>query len=103
MARSQITMSRGRPFWFATDVVENVIPVQLIAIFPKMWEDFHVLVEWRSGSAGALQAQGRGFKSLLDHHDNKSRSAAVLLLTCFTFRAVLPHDFAAHPANPGPL
>ena len=26
------------------------------------------MVEWRSGSAGALQAQGRGFKSLLDHH-----------------------------------
>ena len=29
------------------------------------------MVEWRSGSAGALQAQGRGFKSLLDHHESK--------------------------------
>ena len=28
------------------------------------------MVEWRSGSAGALQAQGRGFKSLLDHHES---------------------------------
>ena len=28
------------------------------------------MVEWRSGSAGALQAQGRGFKSLLDHQKN---------------------------------
>lgn len=27
-------------------------------------------VAWRSGSAGALQAQGRGFKSLRDHHEN---------------------------------
>lgn len=27
-------------------------------------------VAWRSGSAGALQAQGRGFKSLRDHHRN---------------------------------
>ena len=26
-------------------------------------------VGWRSGSAGALQAQGRGFKSLTDHHE----------------------------------
>ncbi len=26
------------------------------------------MVGWRSGSAGALQAQGRGFKSLTDHH-----------------------------------
>lgn len=24
--------------------------------------------DWRSGSAGALQAQGRGFKSLIAHH-----------------------------------
>ncbi len=32
------------------------------------------MVEWRSGSAGALQAQGRGFKSLLDHHKELRRT-----------------------------
>lgn len=26
------------------------------------------MLEWRSGSAVALQANGRGFKSLLEHH-----------------------------------
>ena len=43
-----------------------------IARFRKVWETIqHFMVEWRSGSAGALQAQGRGFKSLLDHHESK--------------------------------
>ena len=36
-----------------------------------------ISVGWRSGSAGALQAQGRGFKSLTDHHKNQAR--AILL------------------------
>lgn len=36
--------------------------------------------DWRSGSAGALQAQGRGFKSLIAHHMN-SRAEA----DCFGF------------------
>ena len=31
-------------------------------------------VAWRSGSAGALQAQGRGFKSLRDHHSKKRKT-----------------------------
>ena len=46
---------------------KSAFPVQWIADFPNMWEDCTRSVEWRSGSAGALQAQGRGFKSLLDH------------------------------------
>ena len=28
----------------------------------------HFTGDWRSGSAGALQALGRGFKSLIAHH-----------------------------------
>ena len=31
-------------------------------------------VAWRSGSAGALQAQGRGFKSLRDHHRKRRKT-----------------------------
>jgi hypothetical protein len=38
-------------------------------ISPLMGELFLLPVgDWRSGSAGALQAQGRGFKSLIAHH-----------------------------------
>ena len=50
---------------------KSAFPVQWIADFPNMWEDCTRSVEWRSGSAGALQAQGRGFKSLLDHQNTQ--------------------------------
>ena len=40
------------------------------------------MVEWRSGSAGALQAQGRGFKSLLDHHRIQKPHQPMGLFSC---------------------
>lgn len=43
-----------------------------------------ISVDWRSGSATALQAVGRGFKSLIDHHENAGRQS---LQTAGLFRS----------------
>ena len=45
--------------------------------------------DWRSGSAGPLQGQGRGFKSLIAHHPRTSRSAAKRIRPAFLFHATL--------------
>ena len=37
-------------------------------------------VAWRSGSASALQALGRGFKSLSDHHNSKATDSGGFFL-----------------------
>lgn len=41
----------------------------------RIWDNFGSMGDWRSGSAGALQAQGRGFKSLIAHHRNLKAEA----------------------------
>ena len=46
----------------------------------RIWDNTEPMGDWRSGSAGALQAQGRGFKSLLAHHMSLKTEAI-----CFGF------------------
>ena len=52
-------------------------------------------VAWRSGSAGALQAQGRGFKSLRDHHELKQKAPGCLGLSCLPWHSPRPWDASA--------
>ena len=47
--------------------------------------------DWRSGSAGPLQGQGRGFKSLIAHHPHTSRSVANSARPAFLFWRPFPH------------
>ena len=76
----------------------------MFALSANLWHNIHSReclaqhqrVAWRSGSAGALQAQGRGFKSLRDHHAHNKKnpsSYGVFLFDNPLFLAIFLADF----------
>ena len=55
-----------------------------------------IMGDWRSGSAGALQAQGRGFKSLIAHHKIPGHG---LIDRDFSFLTVLAGHFRGYSSE----
>lgn len=77
----------------------------MFALSANLWHNIHSReclaqhqrVAWRSGSAGALQAQGRGFKSLRDHQKYSQVIAYFRGGGLFSFSGFLRAESANQP------